>query len=118
VAERTNRERTRRSKGSQPVVFESETVDALAAMTIALLGEVMVLRDRLDANEQLLAAAGVHRPKDVDRYQPDAEVRARRGAARQAAYERVLGAARDKLLPEALAQQRDYDTTLAAVAAD
>lgn len=123
VVERTNRarfnrERTARAKGSQPVVFESATVDALAGMVLALLGEVVVLRDRLDANERLLAAAGLHGPDDVDRFAPDAAGKARRAAMRQGTYDRVLGVARDRLLPQALADQRDYDATLAAVSAD
>lgn len=118
MVERTNRARTARAKGSQPVVFENQTVDALAGMVLALLGEVVVLRDRLDANERLLAAAGLHGPEDIDRFAPDAEGKARRAAMRQRAYDRVLGVARDRLLPQSLMDQRDYDATLAAVAAD
>jgi len=110
-----NRARAAQSKGSQPVVFENQTVDALAAMVLALLGEVVVLKDRLDANERLLAAAGLHGPDDIDRYGPDAAVRAHRGTYRQGIYGRVLGAARDKLLPETLAEQRAYDESLAAI---
>jgi hypothetical protein len=117
VVERINRERTRRSKGSQPVVFADETTDALAAMVLALLGEVVVLKDRLDANERLLAEAGLHSPATVDSFAPDESARADRGTYRQAIYERVLGAARDKLLPETLTQQRDYDGVLRDVAA-
>jgi hypothetical protein len=118
VAERINRERTRRSKGSQPVVFADQTTDALAAMVLALLGEVVVLKDRLDANERLMAAAGLHSPTSVDLFRPDDAAGAHRATYRQAIYERVLGAARDKLLPETLAEQRDYDGVLCAVAAD
>ena len=118
MVERTNLDRKARSKGSQPVVFESQTVDALAGMVLALLGEVMVLKDRLDANERLLAAAGLHGPADVDRFAPDADARAHRGAYRQACYDRVLGVARDRLLPEMLAEQHAYEGELARVAAD
>lgn len=116
MAERINRDRIQRAKGSQPVVFENQTVDALAAMVIALLGEVAVLRDRLDANERLLAEAGLHGPERVDAYQPDAEAKARRAAVRNASYSRVLGAGRDKLMPDLLAEHQHYDATLSAVA--
>lgn len=115
---RMNIERTRRSIGSQPVVFENATVDALSSMVLALLGEVVVLKDRLDANERLLAAAGLHGPTDVDSFAPDQEAREYRGAYRQAAYDRVLGVARDKLMPDALAEQQSYDRVLQDVAAD
>jgi hypothetical protein len=87
-------------------------------MVLALLGEVAVLKDRLDANERLLAAAGLHGPDDVDVFSPDAQVRAHRSAYRQACYDRVLGVARDRLLPEALAEQQAYESTLSIVAAD
>ena len=116
MAERTNRDRIQRAKGSQPVVFESQTVDALAAMVIALLGEVAVLRDRLDANERLLAEAGLHGPDKVDAFQPDPAAKARRAEVRNASYNRVLGAGRDKLVPDLLTEQQRYDETLSAVA--
>lgn len=118
MVERKNLDRTARSKGSQPVVLESATQDALAGMVLALLGEVMVLKDRLDANERLLKAAGLHGPEDVDAFHPDADARAHRGACRQKAYERVLGVARDRLVPEALTEQNAYENEVARVAAD
>jgi hypothetical protein len=118
MAERKNLDRKDRSKGSQPVVFESATQDALAGMVLALLGEVVVLKDRLDANERLLKAAGLHGGEDIDAYHPDADARATRAAYRQKIYDRVLGAARDKLLPDALAQQAQYENEVALVAAE
>lgn len=118
MAERMNLDRKARSKGSQPVVFESETVDALAGLVLALMGEVVVLKDRLDANERLLKAAGLHGPADIDTFAPDEEARAYRGAYRQGIYERVLGTARDRLMPEALADQHDYEGVLDAVTRD
>lgn len=116
MAERKNLDRKARSKGSQPVVLETATQDALAGLVLALLGEVVVLKDRLDANERLLKAAGLHGPADIDTFAPDAEARAYRAGYRQGIYERVLGTARDKLMPEALAQQNDYEGVLDAVA--
>jgi hypothetical protein len=77
MVQRINLDRKTWSKGSQPVVFESETVDALAGMVLALLGELVVLKDRLDANERLLAAAGLHGPADVDTFAPIAVLTAR-----------------------------------------
>ena len=118
MSQRYNLDRKARSKGSQPVIFENETVDALAAMVLALLGEVTVLRDRLDANERLLAASGLHGPQDVDAFAPDEAARAARGVRRQASYDRVLGVAREKLMPGALAEQSTYEGVLAAVERD
>jgi hypothetical protein len=118
VADRKNLDRTHRPKGSQPVVFDSATQDALAGMVLALLGEVVVLKDRLDANERLLQAAGLHGGAQVDAYHPDAEGRAHRAAYRQKIYDRVLGVARDRLMPDALAQQAEYETEVVRVAAE
>jgi len=118
VAERINRDRVKRSKGSQPVIFQDQTTDALASMVLALLGEVVVLKDRLDANERLLAAAGLHGPTEVDGFAPDAAARAHRSAYRTGIYDRVLGVARDKLLPDVLAEQRAYDASLAAISGE
>jgi hypothetical protein len=107
-----------RSRGSHPVVFETATVDALAGMVLALLGEVVVLKDRLDANERLLAAAGLHGPEAVDGFSPDPAARQHRAAYRQGIYDRVLGVARDRLMPGALAEQAAYVGELADVAGD
>lgn len=117
MAERRNLDRVRQPLGSQPVFHDEATVDALGAMVIALLGEVMVLRDRLDANERLSAQAGGHGPADVDRYAPDTSVAIARSHYREAAYDRVLGVARDRLMPAALrAQQHAYEQVIADVA--
>ncbi|MEO9634517.1 MAG: hypothetical protein ABJF89_02305 [Parasphingorhabdus sp.] len=118
MVERKNQERTSRSKGSQPVVFEDETQDALAGMVLSLLGEVMVLKDRLDANERMLEAAGLHGPGDVDRFSPDGQVNQHRGAYRQAIYDRVLGSALERLMPDSLTEQTAYDGVLNEVASD
>ncbi len=113
MAERRNLDRIQRSLGSQPVIHDSPTVDALGAMVIALLGEVAVLRDRLDANERLGKAWGGHSPAEVDAWLPDSATSAERALYRDAMYDRVLGVARDRLMPEALRQnQRDYDRVM------
>lgn len=117
MAERRNLDRVRQPLGSQPVFHDEATVDALGAMVIALLGEVMVLRDRLDANERLTARNGGHAPADVDGYAPDQAVAAARARYRDAAYDRVLGVARDRLMPAALRQQQHaYEQVMADVA--
>lgn len=113
MTERRNLERVQRPLGSQPVFHDTATVDALGAMVVALLGEVMVLRDRLDANERLSQAGGGPGPADIDRYLPDAGASAERSRYRDAAYDRVLGVARDRLTPAALRrEQQAYDEVI------
>ena len=91
MAERRNLDRISRSIGSQPVVFVNESVDALAGMVLSLLDEVMILRDRLDAN---------------------------RAANREFVYDRVLGSAVNHLLPQQLAEQQAYEDLVDDVARD
>lgn len=118
MAERFNLERIQRSIGSQPRVHDNPTVDALSGMVIALLGEVAVLRDRLDAHERLSGNAGGFGPEDVDRFRPDTEANLRRQAVRDAIYDRVLGAGVEKLVPERLKQeQAAYDQVLVDITA-
>lgn len=100
MVERINTERVRRSVGSQPVFHDSPTVDALTAMVIGLLGEVVVLRDRLDACERLSERSGSYGPDDVDRFQPDEAAKSVRRDRRLRAYDRVLGVIPERLLPE------------------
>lgn len=117
MTERFNLERVNRSIGSQPSFHEGATVDALTAMVIALLGEVAVLRDRIDAAERLSEAAGGAGPADLDRFVASAEVNLSRQAVRNALYDRVLGVAVDKLVPEKLQrEQAAYDNVLREVA--
>lgn len=113
MAERRNLDRLQRPLGSQPLIHDNATVDALGAMVVALLGEVAVLRDRVDAHERVSLARGGFGRADIDLYLPDAAVSAERASYRDAIYDRVLGVARDRLMPEALRQgQRDYDQVM------
>lgn len=113
MTERFNVDRTQRSIGSQPNFHDMPTIDALTGMVIALLGEVVVLRDRVDAAERLSAAAGGPGPAEVDRFAATPEVNLARQAVRNAVYDRVLGVAVDKLLPESLRRQQSaYETVL------
>lgn len=86
----------------RPAFFDDPAVDKLLAITMALLGEVCVLRDRLDAHERLAAARGLFDPATVDAWVPDAEAAAARDAARQATLDRVLS-----VLTEEVARLRD-----------
>jgi hypothetical protein len=112
MIERHNLERIGHPMGSQAQFHEQPTIDALTSMVIALLGEVSVLRDRLDANERLS-----HGPAAVDGYNPDAAAVQARQTVRNAMYDRVLGVALDRLLPAQLAaQQTAYTEVLGEVA--
>ena len=77
-------------QNGRPVFFEDPVNDRLLAMIMSLLGEICVLRERLDAQERLAQAHGLWSPADIDAYEPDAEARAARTRERDAQLERVL----------------------------
>ena len=109
MAERMDPAPRLRAAGSQPVLHDSATIDALTGMVIALLGEVVVLRDRIDAGEILSERQGGFGAADIDGFAPDAAARAARARRRTATYDRVLGIVPDRLLPQTLTQHQDYD---------
>ena len=77
-------------KNGRAKFFDDPVNDQLLAMVMSLLGEVCVLRDRLDAQERLAAGKGLWSPKDVDAFQPDEQAQAARKREREATVARVL----------------------------
>ena len=96
------RNRVQYVANGRPHFFDDPAVDKLLAMTMALLGEVCVLRDRLDAHERLAASQGLFSPDDVDCFQPDQAADAERTKVRDATVARVM-----KILSEDVARLRD-----------
>lgn len=74
----------------RPAFFDDPAVDKLLAIAMALLGEVCVLRERLDAHERLAAAKGVFDPAAVDAFVPDEVAAKARNEFRQQTMDRVL----------------------------
>ena len=99
-------DRVRYVKGGRPHFFDDPAVDKLLAMVMALLGEVCVLRERLDAHERLAQARGMFGPGSVDDYLPDAESEGRRTADRELIMSRVLS-----VLTEEIARERAEAST-------
>ncbi len=77
-------------KNGRPKFFDDPVNDQLLAMVMALLGEVAVLRDRIDTHERLSAARGLWTGEDVDTFVADESVQKKRGCERQAIMDRVL----------------------------
>jgi hypothetical protein len=94
----------RTAKGKKPVYFDS-TTDKLLSMVLTLMGEVSVMRDRLDTVERLAAKKGVFALDDVENYELSEEVNKIRGERRAAYIARVLKSVQDEL--DALQQQGD-----------
>lgn len=85
-----SRDRVAYVQHGRPAFFEDPAVDKLLAITTALLGEVCVLRERLDAHERLAAARGIFSPAAIDAFVPDEAAVRDRDATREKIMARVL----------------------------
>lgn len=94
----------RTAKGKKPVYFDN-TTDKLISMVLTLMGEVSVMRDRLDTVERLAAKKGVFALGDIDNFEVGEDVAKIRSERRAAYIARVLKSVQDEL--EALQQQGD-----------
>ncbi len=80
----------RTAKGKRPRYFSDPATDRLLGMLITLIGEVSVVRDRLDSVERLIERGGLFRREDIENFLPDKQAEAEREAARQRYIERVM----------------------------
>jgi len=79
----------------------------LFAMLTALLGEVSVIRERLDTHERLLEKAGLFGKDAVDAWLPDAEAEAERAPIRERMMNRVLRYLEEDMEPAAAGGELD-----------
>ena len=77
-------------KGRRPAFFDDPAVDRLLSLTMAVVGEVSVLRERLDTVERLLDAKGTISRADIEAYQPDRTAGEERGEMTRAYIARVM----------------------------
>ncbi len=79
-----------KAKGKRPYFFDDPDVERVLAITMAVAGEVAVLRARLDTVEELLAARGSITKADIDAFEPSPEQQAARGRWSEAYLARIL----------------------------
>jgi hypothetical protein len=79
-----------RPKGRRPAYFDDPAVDRLLSLSMALVAEVSVLRERLDTVERLLEAKGGLSRTDIEAYMPDRAAGEERGEATRAYIARVM----------------------------
>jgi hypothetical protein len=80
----------KKARGERPRYFDDPAIDKTLSITLALAGEVAVLRDRIDSIERLLEAGTPVTRAAVDDFVPDATVRAARDAWRETYLDTVL----------------------------
>lgn len=114
----TNKPRIARvAKGKRPQYFSDPAIDKLLSMTVSLMEELSVTRDRLDAVERLLERKRTLRRGEVERFVPDAAAAAERDSRRAAFIDRVMRVVQAEL--EEMSREdmpRSSDEVVAAVA--
>lgn len=85
------------AKGKKPQYFSDPAVDKLLWMTLTMMEELAVARDRIDTLERLLEKRGLLGAAEIDGFRPDAAAAAERSARRAAFVERMLRAAHAEL---------------------
>jgi hypothetical protein len=79
-----------KAKGKRPDFHDDPAIDRLLSLTMALVGEVSVLRERMDTVERLLESKGTISQADIDAYVPDSAAGEQRGLATRAYIARVM----------------------------
>lgn len=98
-----------RARGDHTQFTDNPMDEALLDMVMALLGEVCVLRDRLDAQERLHADGRAVSPATVDAFIPGEGEEAARQRVRNRMIAHVMRPLRERLLPDELTRfNRDY----------
>lgn len=85
------------ARGRRPQYFSDPAIDKLLSITLSLVAELSVTRDRLDTLERMLASRKVLRLADLEAYVPPDDVEAAREQRRRAYLARVLRAVEAEL---------------------
>ena len=98
-----------RAKGKRPAYFDDPGADQFLSMLLALVGEVSVLRERLDTVERLLEARGGLSREEVERYAPDPDAAYERGMETKAYIARVMRGVQQAMEAMAATDERPLD---------
>jgi hypothetical protein len=79
-----------KAKGKRPQYFADAGQERMLSMLMAVIGEVSVLRERLDTVERLLEEKGSLNRTDIESYKPDREAGFERGAATREYIARIM----------------------------
>lgn len=85
------------AKGRKPLYFSDPAIDKLLWMTMTLMEELSVTRDRLDTVERLLEGKRVLRRRDIEGFVAAGIAQAERTARRSAFVDRMLRAVEAEL---------------------
>ncbi len=80
----------RTAKGKRPQYFADPDVDRLLAIIVSLIGEVAVLRDRLDSVERLAEKRNLIAQEEIEQFTPSVEEQGSRDTWRAQYLERIF----------------------------
>jgi len=80
----------RTAKGKRPNYFSDPDVDRLLAIVVPLIGEVAVLRDRLDTVERLAEKHGLFAQDEIEKFDPSTDQKHARDTWREQYLDRVF----------------------------
>ena len=81
---------TRTVRGKRPKIYAQEGMDHLMAMTMALVQEVAVLRDRLDLVERVTESKGIILSNEIENFELDQSALENREAWRNQYMARIF----------------------------
>ena len=70
----------KKAKGKRPEYFDDPEDERILSILMAVVGEVSVLRERMDTVERLLETKGTITREDIESYVPDKDAAYERGA--------------------------------------
>ena len=85
------------AKGKKPQYFSDPAIDKLLWMTMSLMEELSVTRDRLDTVERVLASKRVLKAAEIDGYVPTQAAAGERNTRRAAFVDRMMRAVHAEL---------------------
>lgn len=91
-----------KAKGKRPQYFDDSALDRMLSILLAVVGEVSVLKERLDTVERLLDVKGTISRADIEAYEPDRDAAYERGLATKEYIARVMRGVQQDM--EALAE--------------
>lgn len=97
----SRRRRKRVAKGPpRPAYFESPDLDKMMIMFVAMLSELLAVRDRLETHEYLLERDGALTAASIEAFRPAPELDAEREARRLATLRRIFRVLNDEFATE------------------
>ncbi|MDH3511640.1 MAG: hypothetical protein OER85_12380 [Gammaproteobacteria bacterium] len=102
----------RTAKGKRPQFFSDPDVDRLLAIIVPLIGEVAVLRDRLDAVERVAEKHDLFAQEEIEKFDPSADEQQARDSWREQYLDRIFRIAQSELEETTAGRGVDLDKVI------